>query len=59
MREIDTDLNELICAGQDISEHWPLKTRESIKMLEKKVYPYKILPRRMNSLGLECLERQL
>jgi hypothetical protein len=37
MREIDTDLNELICAGQDISEHWPLKTRESVKMLEKKV----------------------
>jgi hypothetical protein len=37
MREIDTELNELICAGQDISEHWPLKMRESVKMLEKKV----------------------
>jgi hypothetical protein len=36
MRQIDTDLNQLICAGEDLSEHWPLKTREVVKMLEKK-----------------------
>jgi hypothetical protein len=36
MREIDTNQHDLICAGEDISAHWPLKSRESVKMLEKK-----------------------
>jgi len=36
MREIDQTQNNLICAGEDLSVHWPLKTRESIKLLEKK-----------------------
>jgi hypothetical protein len=36
MREIDTTTNSLICAGEDLSEHWPLKTRAVVKMLEKK-----------------------
>ena len=36
MREIDQTRNNLICAGEDLSIHWPLKTRESIKLLEKK-----------------------
>ncbi|KAJ1468585.1 hypothetical protein T484DRAFT_1755055 [Baffinella frigidus] len=36
MREIDTTLNRLICAGEDLSDHWPLKTRAVVKMLEKK-----------------------
>jgi hypothetical protein len=26
----------LVCAGEDLSEHWPLKTRAVVKMLEKK-----------------------
>jgi hypothetical protein len=36
MREIDVLSNRLICAGEDLSAHWPLKTREVVKTLEKK-----------------------
>lgn len=36
MREINTDLNHLVCAGEDLSDHWPLKSRAVVKMLEKK-----------------------
>jgi len=36
MREICVLSNRLICAGEDLSAHWPLKTREVVKTLEKK-----------------------
>jgi hypothetical protein len=36
MREIDCAKNELICAGEDLVHHWPLKTRSVVKALEKK-----------------------
>jgi hypothetical protein len=36
MREINMSDNFLVCAGEDMSSYWPLKTRSGIKMLEKK-----------------------
>jgi hypothetical protein len=36
MREIDCTQNQLICAGEDVIHHWPLKTRMVVKALEKK-----------------------
>lgn len=36
MREIDCTVNTLICAGECVSSVWPLKTRDSVKFLEKK-----------------------
>jgi hypothetical protein len=36
MKEIDCVSNLLICAGEDISALWPIKTRQVVKTLEKK-----------------------
>jgi hypothetical protein len=36
MHEIDCTQNTLICAGADLSSHWPLRTQSDVKLLEKK-----------------------
>ena len=36
MSEIDCTVNTLICAGECVPSVWPLKTRDSVKFLEKK-----------------------
>ena len=36
MREIDLSANELICAGEDARDLWPLKEKTQLQQLEKK-----------------------
>lgn len=36
MREIDLSANELICAGEDARDLWPLKEKSQLQHLEKK-----------------------
>jgi len=36
MREIDLSANELICAGEDTRDLWPLKEKSQLQLLEKK-----------------------